>query len=167
MITWSDEVIGLIKNDKSPLPRGPCLPNLTRWRFIVTGHHPLSLLTPWSRDQVITWQMKNVIFQLPWDLWLPHLTELWVLMRGYYPSSHSTCWPRGHRRSHDKWKMFWIHFHVTCCYQTWQKGGLWLGVKCPTTKPHIHSITWQINFVISLLSRGLTGWWLVMRSHHS
>ena len=120
-----------------------------------------------TRDQVITWQMKNVISQLPWDLWLPHLTEWWVLTRGYYPSSDSTCWPRGHRRSHDKWKMFWIHFHVTCCYQTWQKGGLWLGVTCPTTKPHIHSITWQINFVISLLSRGLTGWWLVMRSHHS
>ena len=67
---------------------------------------------------------------------------------------------------------------MTCCYQTWQKGGLWLGVICPTTKPHIPSITWlreftrQMNFVISLLPRGLlllnlTGWWLVMRSNHS
>ena len=51
----------------------------------------------------------------------------------------------------------------------WLKGDLWLGVICPTTKPQIPSITWlreftwQINFVISLLPRGLlllnlTGW---------
>ena len=67
---------------------------------------------------------------------------------------------------------------MTCRYQTWQEGGLWLGVISPTTKPHIPLImwlcefTWQMNFVISLLPQcllllNLTGWWLVMRSHHS
>ena len=143
---------------------------LDRWRFIVKGHHPLSLLTLWSRDQVITWQMENVIAQLPRDLCLPNLTKWWVLMRAYYPSSHITCWSRGHITSHDKWKMLWIHFLVTCRYQTWQKVDLLLGVICPTTKLHIPSITWlreftwQMNFVISLLPRGLlilnlTGWW--------
>ena len=101
-----------------------------------------------------------------------NLPEWWVLMEAYYLSSHITCWSRGHTRSHDKWKMLWIHFLVTYHYQTWQKGGLWLGVICPTAKPHIPSITWlreftwQMNFVISLLLRcllllNLTGWWLV------
>ena len=58
----------------------------------------------WPHDQVITWQMENVISQLPRDLWLPNLTEWWVLMRAYYLSSLITCWSRGHIRSHDKWK---------------------------------------------------------------
>ena len=106
MITWSHEVTWLIKNDTSPLPRGPWLPNLTRWRFIVKGHHPLSLLTLWSRDQVITWQMKNVISQFPLDLWLPNFTEWLVLMWARYPSSHTTCSSRGHIRSHDEWEKF-------------------------------------------------------------
>ena len=69
------------------------------------GHHPVSLLMLWSRDQVITWQMQNVISQLPRDLWLPNLKEWWVLMQAYYLSSLITCWLRGHIRSHDKWKM--------------------------------------------------------------
>ena len=67
---------------------------------------------------------------------------------------------------------------LDCRYKTWQKGGLWLGVTCPTTKPHIPLITWlrefawQMNFVISLFPRGLlllnlTRWWLIMRGHHS
>ena len=80
------------------------LRKLTRWMFIVKGHHPLSLLMLWSRDQVITWQMENVISQLLRDLWLPKLTEWWVLMRAYYLPSLITCWSRGHIRSHDKWK---------------------------------------------------------------
>ena len=80
LVTWPHEVTWLIKNDISPLPRGLWLAKLTRRRFIVKGHHPLSLLMLWSRDQVITWQMENVISQLPRDLWLPNLTEWWVLM---------------------------------------------------------------------------------------
>ena len=74
--------------------------------------------------------------------------------------------------------MFQIHFHVTCRYKTWQRCDLWLGVTCQTTKPHallimwLLEFTWRMNFVISLLLRGLlllnlTGWWLVIRSHHS
>ena len=177
LVTWPYEATWIIKSDISPSLRGLWLPKLTRWMFIVKGHHPLSLLMLWSRDQIITWQMENVISQLPRDLWLPNLTEWWVLVRAYYPSSHITCWSRDHIRSHGKWKMLWIHFLVTCPYQTWQKGGSWLGVISSITKLHIPSITWlreftwQMNFVISLLPRGLlllslTGWWLVMRSHH-
>ena len=66
----------------------------------------------WSCDQVITWQMQNLISQLPRDLYLTNLTEWWVLMRGYYWSSHMSCWSCVHIRSHDKWKML-IHFLVT------------------------------------------------------
>ena len=102
MITWSHEVTWLIKSEISPLPRGPWLPNLTRWTFIVKSHHLLSLLTFWSRDRVITWQIKNVKAQRPRDLWLPNLAEWWVLIRAYYPSSHTICWSRDHIKSHDK-----------------------------------------------------------------
>ena len=56
MVTWSHVTN---KNNISPLPRGPWLLNLKRWRFIVKGHHPLSLLTLWSRDQVIMWQYEK------------------------------------------------------------------------------------------------------------
>ena len=59
MSTWLHEVTWLIKNDISPLPRGPWLPNLTRWNFIVKGHNLLSLLTLWSCNQVITWLMTT------------------------------------------------------------------------------------------------------------
>ena len=104
LVTWAHKVTWLIKSDMSPCLRGLWLPKLTRWMFIVKGHHPLSLLMLWSRDQIITWQMENVISQLPRDLWLPNLTEWWVLMRAYYLSSLITCWSRGHIRSHDKWK---------------------------------------------------------------
>ena len=169
LIMRSHEVTWLIKNDISPLPRGPWL---ARWRFIVKGHHPLNLLTLWSCDQIITWQMKNVISQLPRDLWLPKLTEWWVLTRAYLSIKSLNLlitWSQ---------KVTWQMKNETCRYQTWQKDGLWLGVTCPTTKPHIPLITclreftWQINSVISLLPQGLlllnlTGWWLLMRSHHS
>ena len=131
MITWSHEILMTAKLDKVEVySKEP---------------PPLSLLTLWSRDQVITRQMKNVISQLSGDLWLQNLTEWWVLMHAYYPSSHSTYWSRGHIRSHDKWKMFQIHFHVICRYQSWQNGGLWLGVTCPTTKPHMPSITYSFG----------------------
>ena len=101
LVTWLHEVTWLIKSDISPPLRGLWLRKFTRWMFIVNSHHPLSLLLLWSRDQVITWQMKNLISQLPRDLWL---TEWWVLMRAYYLSSLITSWSRGHIRSHDKWK---------------------------------------------------------------
>ena len=50
MITWLHEVTWLIKNDISPLPRGPWLPNVTRWKFIVrdTIHYIF-----WRFDYVI------------------------------------------------------------------------------------------------------------------
>ena len=41
------------------------------------------------------------------------------------------------QKSYNKWKTLQILFHVTCGYQTWQKGGLWVGVTCLTTKSHI------------------------------
>ena len=50
--------------------------------------------------------MKNVVSQLPWDLWIPNLTEWCVLMQAYYLSSHTTWWSRGHRRSHENEKCF-------------------------------------------------------------
>ena len=87
LVTWSHEVTWLIKNDISSCPRGLWQPKLTRSRFIVKGHHPLSLLMLWSGDQVITWQMENVISQLPRGLWLPNLTEWWVLMLAIKPLS--------------------------------------------------------------------------------
>ena len=60
MITWLHEVTWLIKNNISPLPWGLWLPHLTMWRFIVNDHHALSHFTLWSRDHVITWQMKTL-----------------------------------------------------------------------------------------------------------
>ena len=77
LVKWPHEVTWLIKSDIYPSLRGLWLPKLTRWMFILKGHHPLSLLMFWSRYQVITWQMQNVISQLPRDLWLPNLT--WVM----------------------------------------------------------------------------------------
>ena len=65
LITWPHEVTWLTKNDISPLPRALWLPNLARWMFIVKDHDSSSLLVLLSRNQVIIWQMKNVIFQLP------------------------------------------------------------------------------------------------------
>ena len=53
---------------------------------------------------------------------------------------------------------------MTCRYQTWQKGRLWLRVTYPTAKPHIPSImwlrefTWKMNFVISLHPRIITNY---------
>ena len=155
-------------------------------RYIYTSTMPLTVklekvevyskssLTIESFDALITWSSyhvadKNDISLLPW-----------ILMRTYYPSSNTTCWSRGHIRSHDKWKMFSIYFHVTCRCKTSQSQlayGLSLGVTCPTTRPQIplitwlHEFAWQMNFVISLLPWGLllqnlTRWWLVMRSHY-
>ena len=71
VIMWPYEVVWLIKNDISLLPQGLCLPDLTRWRFIVKDNHSWSLLKFWSCDQVIKWLTKNVISQLP-----PMVTKL-------------------------------------------------------------------------------------------
>ena len=136
MITWLHEVTWLIKNDISPLPRGPWLPNLTRWNFIVKGHYLLSLLTLWSCNQVITWHMKNDISQLPRDLRPPHLSEWWILMRAYYPSSHSTCWSRGHISHMTNEKCFKFLFTWPVAIELGRKGSLWLGVTC-STQSHI------------------------------
>ena len=76
LVTWPHEVTWLIKSDISPCLPGLCLPKLTRWIFIVKGHHPFSLLMIWSRNQVITWQIENVISQLPRDLWLWKLARV-------------------------------------------------------------------------------------------
>ena len=93
MITWWHEVTWLIKNDISPFPRGPWLPNMTatiHWVF-------------WRFDHVI--KLKCYISTSAEPM-ATKLTEWWVRMRAYYPSSHPTCWSRGHIWSHDKWKMF-------------------------------------------------------------
>ena len=96
----------------------------------------------WSSDHVTD---KNVIFLLPRELWLGNLTECWVLMRAYYSQSHITCWSR-RCKSH---KTYEKRFHVTYGYQTWQKGGLWVGFTCLTTM-RLRGITWQMNFIIYL-----------------
>ena len=112
-----------------------------------------------SFDGLSTWSSDHVADKkryIPWDLWLTNLTEWWVLTRVYYPQSHITCWSRGHIKSYKKWKTLQIHFCMTCGYQTWQKGGLWLGVTCLTTKSHIPltmrlcEVTWQMNFITYL-----------------
>ena len=42
---------------------------------------------------------------------------------------------------------------MTCGYQTWQKGSLWLGVACLTAKSHIpltmqlREVTWRMSFL--------------------
>ena len=60
------------------------------------------------------------------------------------------------QKSYNKWKTFLIHFYVTCGFQTWQKGSLWVGVTGLTTKSHIpltmrlSEVTWQMNFIIYL-----------------
>ena len=111
---------------------------------------------------MITSLIKNVIFLLPRDLWLTNLTEWCVLMRAYYPQSHI--------KSRKKWNTIKHHFHVTCGYQTWQKGGLWLGVTCLTkSQPSDYAFTWahvtnelHCMFTLrSLLPLNLAGWWLV------
>ena len=135
-----------IKNDISPLPQRLWLPNLERYRFIIKDHHPSRLLTLWTRDQVITWLIKNVIFLLPLELCLRNLTEWCVPITGYYPQSHITCWSRGHIKSYNKWKTLKYHLHVNCGYQTWQKGGLWLGVTCLKQRP---ISLWQCGYVRS------------------
>ena len=150
--TWSHTTN---KSNMSPLPRRMWLLNLEWQRFIIKDHRPSGLLTLWALDRVITWLTKNVIFLLPWELWLRVLTEWWVLMWDFYPKSHITCWSSGHK-SYNKWKTFLIHFYVTCGFQSWQKGSLWVGVTGLTTKSHIpltmrlSEVTWQMNFIIYL-----------------
>ena len=45
---------------------------------------------------------------------------------------------------------------MTCGYQTWLKGGLWLGVTCLITKSRtprtmrLREVMWQLNFIIYL-----------------
>ena len=59
---------------------------------------------------------------------------------------------------------------MTCGYQTWQKGGLWLGVTCLTkshpsdyafTGAHVTNELHCIFTLRSLLPLNLAGWWLV------
>ena len=96
-----------------------------------------------SFDALITWSSYHVTNEKRYIStsarpWLPNLTELLVLMPVYYPSSHITYWWRGHIRSHDKWKMWWIHSYVTCHYQTWHKGGLWKELRDKWTSLYLY-----------------------------
>ena len=158
IITWPHEVTWLIKNDISSLTRG-------------LGRYPLSFLTLWSRNQVIPRQMENVISQFPRDLWLLNLTGWWVLMRACYPSSHITCWSRGHIRSHDKWKCYKFTFLWPVAIKLEKRVVYLLPQTHIFLSTWFREFTWQMNIVIflllpSLLLLNLTGWWLVMRSHH-
>ena len=122
-----------------------------------------------SFEALITWSSYHRTNEKRYILtsarpWLQNSTESWILKKTCYPSNYITCWWRDHIRSHNKWKMLKIHFHVTCRYQTLQKGGSWFRVTCPTTKSHIPSITWlreftwQMNLIISLHGRIITNY---------
>ena len=39
----------------------------------------------WHIDQVVTWQIKNVISPLSQGPWTPHLTTWWLRLRGLHP----------------------------------------------------------------------------------
>ena len=113
---------------------------------------PLSLVMLWSRYQVITWQMKNVISLLRQDLWPPNLTEWWVLMWTYYPSSHTQ--PVDH---------VFTEGYMTNVLNSLSRD-LCLMIRSHTSNRKVTYplITWlhefarqKMNFVISSLSRGL------------
>ena len=86
----------------SLLPQDLWPPYLVGWGFKVKDRLEQGHLTLWSRGQVITWQMKKVIFPLPRGLRLLNVTGRKPLIKRYYPQSHTTSWSHGHVRSHDK-----------------------------------------------------------------
>ena len=163
MITGSHEVTWLIKNDISPLPRGTWLPYLTRWRFTVKGHHPLSLLTLWSRDQVTSYHVTDKKRYISTSA-RPMATKLGRVVgsnAGFLSiKSHNLLMTWSHKVT---WQMKNILNSLLrdLSLLNLTEGWLMIRSQSPTTKPHISSITWlreftrQMDFVISLLPWGL------------
>ena len=76
-----------------PVPLGLWTPNLAGWWFRMRG--PTHKVT-WHVNQMVTWQIKNVISLLSQSLWTPNLAGWWLWMRGLHPQSHVKYRPRGH-----------------------------------------------------------------------
>ena len=133
-----------------------------------TKSHVLSIT--WSRE--VTWEMKNVIFTLPWRLWVLNLTEWWCLMRrGHHPQwSHDTTVTQ-------KSNKFYISISTGFMATKLDKV-MTYDVGPPRAKSHGFLITWsyvvswQIKNVISPIPQAqwasnLTGWCFMTWGHHS
>ena len=140
LVTWSHEVTWLMKNG-----------TIDKVEVYRKGSPSIE-----SFDDLITWPSYHVADgkRYIWTFARPMATKLDRVV-GYNAGLLSI-------KSHNllitwSYKVTWQMKNVI-----WLKGDLWLGVICPTTKPQIPSITWlreftwQINFVISLLPRGLS-----------
>ena len=89
------KIISLLAQDLKPQ-------YLAGWWVKMKDHQQQIHVNLWSRNQMITWEMKNVIFSLPRGLRLPNVTGRHLLMKECCSQSHVTRWSSGHIRSHDK-----------------------------------------------------------------
>ena len=85
VVTWSHVTN---KNDISKDHRR--LQKLTRWRFVVKGHHPLSFSTHWSRNQVITCLMQ--VYYSSIDTTFDHMV-IWGHMKNEKCFKFTFRWP--------------------------------------------------------------------------
>ena len=91
--------------------------------------------------------IKNILAAvslLPQGLWPLNVAKRWLTIRNLNPLNHTTLWTRGHVRSRDKSKIFYVHYHNTYGHQTWQGGCIQWGAS-------IHKVTktiWSRGLVI-------------------
>ena len=86
----------------------------------------------------ITWQTINAISLLPEWLWPPNFTAGWQLMlKGSYSQRNITVSSRGLRRSRDKVKRLYFHYHSATKLMATKIG--WM----VTTKSHKALIMWS------------------------
>ena len=145
--TWHFDVVvtWLIKNVIYPFSQGLWTPNLAGWWLWMTGPHPQSYMTHWSRCYVTNQKRYISTFARPID---PNLAGWWLRMKEPQPQ---------------------VRWHIDHMV-TWQikdiisplSQGLWIpnlagwGLKMKEPHPQVrwhidHVVTWQIKDIISPL----------------
>ena len=67
----------------------------------------------------VTQNIVAAVSLQPQDVWPRNLAKSWLTIIKFNPSSQTTFWTRGHVRSRDKLKTFYLHYHNTYDHQTW------------------------------------------------
>ena len=147
-------------------------PYLVGWRVKLKDLLQQTPVTPSSSGQLITRQIKNVVFSLPRGLLLLNLTRSYFLMKICYPQSHITRCSRG-TSGHMTNRKHYISI-FTGSVATKLTGIRWgatnLRVKCP----FVHVVTWgnvtnkkrYIWTSAKLHLLNLKWWCLMSRGHH-
>ena len=64
-----------------------------------------------TESRKVTWQVISLISSISQGLWLLNLTGRWLTMRETRPWCYMTLWQRGHVRSREKLKAWYLLFH--------------------------------------------------------